>query len=60
MPACGLLDMLYSDGNVRATTGNDFTDMWKWLPVTDVLITYTAGPYADDPQNEILRDWISD
>ena len=53
-----LLDMLYSDGNVRATTGNDFTDMWKWLPVTDVLITYTAGPYADDPQNEILRDWI--
>ena len=53
-----LLDLLYDDGNIRATTGNDFTDMWKWLQVTDVLITYTAGPVADDEQNEILKDWI--
>ena len=21
-------------------------------------VTYTAGPFADDEQNEILKDWI--
>ncbi len=53
-----LLELLSAHDEIRATVAGDFTDIDKWLPGCQFLITYTAGPYANDEQNEILRDWI--
>lgn len=52
----GLLD----EQGLRATVGNDFTDIQRWLPGTQLLITYLAGPYLDDDQNQIVHNWIEE
>ena len=54
-----LLELLEEQGLI-ATTGNDFTDIHRWLPGTQLLITYVAGPYLDDDQNQIVRRWLDD
>ena len=54
-----LLELLEEQG-LLATTGNDFTDIHRWLPGTQLLITYVAGPYLDDDQNQIVRRWLDD
>jgi type 1 glutamine amidotransferase len=53
-----LLTLLGARGDVRATVAGDFTDIDKWLTGCRFLVTYTAGPYADDEQNALLRDWL--
>lgn len=53
-----LLQFLHEDSAVRSTAANDFTDIAKWLPHCQLLITYVAGPYPDDEQNRYLRQWI--
>lgn len=55
-----MLMMLDEQGGMRTTAGGDFTDIEKWLPGTQFLITYTAGPYADDDRNRFLRRWLED
>ncbi|HJM89067.1 MAG TPA: ThuA domain-containing protein [Dehalococcoidia bacterium] len=40
------------------TVAGDFTDIEKWLPNSQFLITYTAGPFLDDEQNTFVRRWI--
>ena len=39
---------------------NDFTDRDRWIRDCQLLVTYVAGPYADDHQTDVLRDWIAD
>src|SRR4051794_30050095 len=38
---------LLAERDVPASVANDFADIEKWLPVTQLLITYVAGPYPD-------------
>jgi type 1 glutamine amidotransferase len=54
-----LLGLLAEQGLV-ATLGNDFSDIHRWLPGAQLLITYVAGPYLDDDQNRIVRQWLDD
>jgi type 1 glutamine amidotransferase len=53
-----LLEML-RDEEAPASVGNDFTDVGKWLDVSRLLITYTAGPFPNEEQDRSIRDWIA-
>lgn len=53
-----LLQFLHEHSTIRSTVANDFTDIAKWLPHSQLLITYVAGPYPDDEQNRYLRQWL--
>jgi len=54
-----LLGLLAEQGLI-ATLGNDFSDIHRWLPGAQLLITYVAGPYLDDDQNQVVRQWLDD
>ena len=49
---------LLAEQNVQASVANDFADVEKWLPVSSLLIAYTAGPYPDATQTRAMRSWI--
>jgi uncharacterized protein len=49
---------LLADADVPATVANDFADVEKWLPVSQLLITYVAGPYPDVAQCRAMQDWL--
>jgi len=53
-----LLGMLQENPQLLTTTANDYGDIEKWLPGSSFLITYVAGPYPTDEQNDFLREWI--
>lgn len=53
-----LLGLLQENPRVRATVAGDFTDVARWLPASQALITYVAGPYPDDDQNQFIRRWL--
>jgi uncharacterized protein len=53
-----LLQMLGDQEHTHTTVSGDFTDIEKWLPGSALLITYVAGPYADDARSKYLREWI--
>lgn len=54
-----LLGLLKEQG-LQATVGNDFSDIHRWLPGTRLMITYLAGPYLDDDQNQFVRQWLDE
>lgn len=54
-----LLKLLKEQG-LLSTVGNDFTDVQKWLPLSKLMITYVAGPFLNDEQNEFVRRWLAD
>jgi type 1 glutamine amidotransferase len=53
-----LLGLLQQNWQVLTTSGNDFADITKWLPGSRFLITYVAGPYPSDEQNQFIRSWL--
>jgi hypothetical protein len=53
-----LLGMLQENPQLLTTIGNDYTDVAKWLPGSSFLITYVAGPYPNDEQNDFIRSWL--
>ena len=53
-----ILQLLYERPHVLATVTNDFTDIAKWLPASRLLITYVAGPYPNEEQNQVIRQWL--
>lgn len=53
-----LLAILAENAQVQATVSNDFEDIAKWLPGCRLLITYVAGPFPNEQQNLVLREWI--
>ncbi len=55
-----LLQLLQERPQVLTTVSNDFTDIAKWLPTCQLLITYVAGPYPSDEQNQLIRQWLED
>jgi type 1 glutamine amidotransferase len=54
-----LLEML-ADAEVKASVANDFSDVENWLPISRLLITYTAGPIADAAQAASIKRWMED
>jgi hypothetical protein len=53
-----ILQLLQEHPHVLSTVANDFTDIAKWLPDSQLLITYVAGPYPNDEQNQLVRQWL--
>src|SRR5580692_2647071 len=49
---------LLAERGVAASVANDFADVEKWLPVSQLLITYVAGPYPDPAQCHAIRHWL--
>ena len=55
-----LLQLLHERPNVAASVSGDFTDIDKWLPGCQLLMTYVAGPFPNEAQNSFLRQWLED
>ena len=55
-----ILQALQADERVHATVGSDFTDCPKWIRDCQLLVTYVAGPFADEPTTGVIRDWLAD
>jgi hypothetical protein len=53
-----LLQLLHEHPHILTTVANDFTDVAKWLPDIQLLITYVAGPYPNDEQDQVIRQWL--
>ena len=54
-----LLQCLQAKENLVVTVANDFQDIERWLPKTDFLITYVAGPFPSGEENKNLQNWLS-
>src|SRR5215469_7179745 len=54
-----LLGLLQEKEEIYTTVGNDYADIDQWLPQARLLITYVAGPYPDNRQNTLIRDWLA-
>src|SRR5215469_4403424 len=51
---------LLAEQDVPATVANDFADVEKWLAVSQLLITYVAGPYPDATQTAAIGRWLNE
>jgi type 1 glutamine amidotransferase len=49
---------LLAEREIPASVANDFADVEKWLPVSQLLITYVAGPYPDSAQSHAIQRWL--
>ena len=49
---------LLAERDIPASVANDFADVEKWLPVSQLLITYVAGPYPDAAQTRAIARWL--
>jgi hypothetical protein len=54
-----ILQLLQEQPQVLSTVANDFTDIAKWLPDCQLLLTYVAGPYLNDEQNQYMQQWLA-
>jgi uncharacterized protein len=52
--------VLLAERGVAASVANDFADIEKWLPLSRLLITYTAGPYPDAAQCRAIGSWLEE
>src|SRR5260370_39648113 len=46
-----ILELLQENQQAHATVSNDFEDVHKRLPGSQLMITYVAGPYLNDAQS---------
>jgi len=53
-----LLQLLHEKERAVVSVSNDFIDLDSWLPQSDLLVTYTAGPFLDDSQSQVVSDWL--
>ena len=53
-----LLSRLQQQADVHATVSGDFSDCEKWVADCQLLVTYVAGPYANDEQADLLDAWL--
>jgi type 1 glutamine amidotransferase len=49
---------LLAERDIPASVSNDFADVEKYLPMSQLLITYVAGPYPDPAQTRAIRKWL--
>lgn len=55
-----ILQLLQDEGRATASVASDFNDLDSWLPKSDLLVTYVAGPYPDDRQCELIAGWLDE
>src|SRR5688572_6689992 len=55
-----LLQLLQERPHLLSTVANDFTDITRWLPDCQLLLTYVAGPYLDDAQSQSVQQWLAE
>ena len=55
-----ILNALGERKHTHTTVSGDFEDIEKYLPGTELLITYTAGPIPTDEQAAFMTDWASE
>ena len=53
-----LLSLLGEKRGVNSTVSNSFDDLETWLPGTEFLVTYVAGPFLTEAQSEVVLDWM--
>lgn len=53
-----LLQALQAKQQLATTVSNDFEDLERWLPGTDLLVTYVAGPFPAGSNNAALTRWL--
>ena len=53
-----LLELLQRQPGIAVSVANDFLDLDSWLPKSDLLVTYVAGPFPDDAQSQLISDWV--
>ncbi|MEE2672467.1 MAG: ThuA domain-containing protein [Myxococcota bacterium] len=53
-----LLQLLHEKERAVVSVSNDFIDLDSWLPQSDLLVTYTAGPFLDDSQSQVVSEWL--
>jgi type 1 glutamine amidotransferase len=49
---------LLAEREIPASVSNDFADVEKWLPTSQLLVTYVAGPYPSAAQTDAIRNWL--
>ena len=54
-----ILELLQQSGRAQASVACDFSDIGDWLPRSELLVSYVAGPYPDDDQCEALAQWLA-
>jgi type 1 glutamine amidotransferase len=52
-----ILEALGEIEHSHTTVSGDFEDLEKWLPGSELLVTYTAGPIPTDEQAAFISDW---
>ena len=55
-----ILQLLQEGGRATASVACDFSDLDRWLPNCDLLVTYVAGPHPDDQQCELVAGWLEE
>ena len=52
-----ILEMLEKK-DIKSSVSSDYNDVDRFLPISRLLITYTAGPVLNDAQAGYVDDWL--
>lgn len=55
-----ILQLLQEEGRATASVSSDFEDLDAWLPKSDLLVTYVAGPHPDDRRCDLIAAWLDE
>ena len=53
-----LLNIMQQHGDIRVSVSNDFAEVEKWLDISQMLVTYVAGPFLNEKQNAFVKSWL--
>jgi len=53
-----ILEFLQQDARTQTSVSGDFKDLGDWLPASDFLVTYVAGPFPDGEQSQLVAEWL--
>jgi len=53
-----ILELLQESGKAKVSVACDFSDIERWLAISDFLVTYVAGPFLDDEQARQVDAWL--
>jgi hypothetical protein len=53
-----ILQLLQKNERAAASVAGDYRDIDVWLPKSDLLVTYVAGPFPDDRQSQLIEEWL--
>jgi type 1 glutamine amidotransferase len=53
-----ILELLQQDARTLTSVSGDFKDIGDWLPASELLVTYVAGPFPDDRQSQQIAEWL--